>query len=335
MTPVAQCIYDVPLMRELKTCNTIGKKTLLWESVPPLQSTYRTALVEKFSQNDWMVFFTAISKGPLALTSLNLLLPFCPKESLSFILQKAPELKRLQLGDFSTEDLKYILAAVGKFSRQLSELLLPDLARVKDLDLTLLNSCKQLSVLQVNCCGAALEQGLLLWLIESGNSLTSLDLSQCSNITETTLESLNHTTPSLTKLNITGCPYLQSSSLCLLDPTKLKIRQLVMHEIGLTSETVICHMQFFSQLEELSLVDCQLSSETCQLLANHCPLLKKLNLRGNSQISFGAAESIVRNLSQLQVLDLLGIPLSAEEVARLKEYSRALKIIDQTRFSMV
>jgi hypothetical protein len=328
MTPIQLLIRELPQVKCLTTSHVLKLPTLQWQYVAgTLCNTLcnRAAPLQRFDQRCWMIFtlFIAQMESSLALTKLDLAFPFCSKQHLALLLGKAHDLEQVRLEKFSADDLESILTSVGQFCHKVTVLELPNLAGVDRLDFSQLTNCRQLISLQVSYCAAPLEAAFLTWLGQAGGKLQSLTLSYCLDITDKTVAALGVATPFLTTLNLSGCPRVTSDALCSLK----NVKRLWRNDIGLMAETVASHPAFFSQLEKLSVANCEISSETCKLLASSCTHLQHLDLRGNVGISFEAIACIVTKLSNLKVLNLLGISLTQEEIAQLAIHRTDLKVI--------
>ncbi len=330
-TPISLLLQEIPHVKRLESKKFPGMNLIQWQTDPP--GVAKGFTQDDFSGFDWLVFSIALSylSTPLALTSLVVTVPFLGVERMGLLLKKSPQLQRLHLERLSSIELAAVLKEVGKYCLQLSELSLPELPGITQLDLTLLQNCTRCSKLSLGQCSAPIEQGLISWLKEAGGQLKTLSLYRCLNVTENVLKCLSTSSPFLMSLNISGCPYLSGASLVHLDG--LSIQQLHMSEIELTSDDVKNCSNLFSRLIELSIGNCRLSDETCRLLAEKCPNMKKMNLRGNPQVSFESLQYLINSLKQLRVLDLLDSSLSQDQLLQLTSIRKDLRIIKESSFA--
>ncbi len=267
--------------------------------------TPRIFSLGNYSETDSFVTFLALQKlETIPLVELKLAGIKIDLSLWSFILQKASHLKKFLLHNVDKADLDTILEVLGRYCLQLEVCHFQDVFSSQELDFELLNRCSQIREFSFMNYYGPLEKKLNQWLLFEKRLLQRVTFTDCFDIQISTLEALQGNP--LQYLSMTRCSALEGSSFTHIAPLPL----VTFHFNGMMVEYrhLVDHEEFFGRLEELSLADCDLTSESADWIAAHCTNLTKLCLKGNHQISHSSVLRLT-TLPKLQYLDVRRISL--------------------------
>jgi len=306
LAPLSKLFSELPQIRSIEVEPLAPLVTLRYHIFDA--QTPRIFSLGGYGERDLIVTFLALQKlETIPLIELKLAGIKINLSLWSFLLQRASHLKKFLIYNVDKAHLDPILEVLGRFCLQLEVCHFQDVFSSHELDLELLNRCSQMRELSfVNYYGP-LEEKLNKWLLFEKRNLQRVTFTDCLDIQISTLEALE--TNPLRYLSMTRCSALHGGSLAHI----VHLSLVTFHFNGMAVEYrhLYGHEVFFGRLEQLSMADCDLTSESADWIAEHCQNLTYLCLKGNQQIGHSSLLRLA-TLPKLKHLDVREISLPVD-----------------------
>jgi hypothetical protein len=291
-------------------------------------SQRKTIVLNKFHQQDWIVLSTALlAMGNFTcLSALKFHTPCFSEETMIALLEKSSSLHTLEMGGKDFDHSDQLLVAIGAFCKKLECLNLSYSSKITHRGIQHLNNCTLLREVNFSACSNISDDSLEMLASTACDSLKTLILYHCPQITDRTIQAIYSHCHKLKYLNIGYCEQVSSDQIFQLFLSCPFLEALFLEHLSIQMDKLF-QTEAIPQLKKLSLRHTDINDQDLLLLSKQAPCLSQLNLSECHLISLRGMIEGISQLTKLQLLDIRGCLLSASEIDELRTLFPSLTIV--------
>lgn len=162
-----------------------------------------------------------------------------------------------------------------------------------------------------------------------GDSLTSLNLGYCLNITDQGVASLAASLRGLRHINLAGCVQLSDDGVLTLVSTCTRLQGLVLAQCKLLTDKSLCYLADFLWVEDLDISFCsKVSDDGMEVLALEFAGLRKISLKRCVRLTERTLDVLSMYCARLKQVDIRNVPnFGLHAVQRLQQTCPQLSIL--------
>ena len=166
------------------------------------------------------------------------------------------------------------------------------------------NSCSQ-SLSTFKFIGKNISESVLISLIQTSSSISTLEISQCSNLSDLVVSKLPSYLVNLKTLSLPYCKNISDSSICNLPLYNTQYLNLEKCNL-LSSKSLFYIASHYIQLQSINLSQCEniVTEDALVLLGSKCRDLRNINLSGCIKVTDKAICNLAQNCLYLKELNL-------------------------------